>query len=120
MGHPQVVADQLPPLNGYLGTVSRELRQNGGEYRVNQEVTLSLRALLLRDEYRRDRHQLVQDFYIPCLEQASLYCRAVGFFSSTSMAAVASPCLSPEDAQVITQGALVYFSIFSHTGDLNH
>ncbi|MGB7413177.1 MAG: hypothetical protein WA902_03130 [Thermosynechococcaceae cyanobacterium] len=82
---------------------------------------MSLRTLPIKDEYRSDRNQLVQDFYIPCLEQASLYCRAVGFFSSTSMAAVAgglsafirtggqmrlvaSPCLSEEDANAIAKG----------------
>jgi HKD family nuclease len=82
---------------------------------------LSLRNLDLQDEYRSDRDCLIQDFYIPCLEKATLYSRAVGFFSSTSMAAVAkgltalirsggkmrlvaSPYLSTEDIEAITQG----------------
>jgi DNA phosphorothioation system restriction enzyme len=82
---------------------------------------LSLRTLNLRDEYRSDNCQLIQDFYVPCLEQATLYSRAVGFFSSTSMAAaangltvfirtggrmrlVASPNLSEEDAMAIAAG----------------
>jgi len=50
---------------------------------------LSLKELQIRDEYRSDCDHLIQDFYIPCLEQSSGYSRAVGFFSSSSMAAVA-------------------------------
>ncbi|WP_008318108.1 DEAD/DEAH box helicase family protein [Leptolyngbya sp. PCC 6406] len=82
---------------------------------------MSLKALQIRDEYRSDRDRLIQDFYIPCLEQATTYDRAVGFFSSSSMAAVAqgltafirsggrmrlitSPQLSASDVQAIEQG----------------
>lgn len=82
---------------------------------------MSLRNLKLSDEYRSDNCQLIQDFYLPCLERATLYSRAVGFFSSTSMAAVASgltvfiktggrmrlvasPNLSKEDATAIMAG----------------
>ncbi|MGB8701923.1 MAG: phospholipase D-like domain-containing protein, partial [Thermosynechococcaceae cyanobacterium] len=82
---------------------------------------MNLKALQIRDEYRSDDCHLVRDFYVPCLEQATLYSRAVGFFSSTSMAAVAnglsvfirtagrmrlvaSPILSEEDAMAIAQG----------------
>jgi superfamily II DNA or RNA helicase len=82
---------------------------------------LSLRDLAIQDEYRSDRSDLIREFYIPCLENATVYRRAVGFFSSTSMAAatkgltalirsggkmqlVASPCLSQEDAEAIATG----------------
>lgn len=82
---------------------------------------MSLRDLLIKDEYRSDRCNLIQEFYIPCLENATVYKRAVGFFSSTSMAVaakgltalirsggkmqlVASPCLSEEDAEAIARG----------------
>lgn len=82
---------------------------------------MSLRELAIRDEYRSDRCDLIEDFYIPCLEQATVYSRAVGFFSSTSMIAVskgltaliraggtmrlvASPCLSSEDIEAIATG----------------
>ncbi|WP_019500933.1 hypothetical protein [Pseudanabaena sp. PCC 6802] len=51
---------------------------------------MALKDLDIKGEYRSDRCDLIQDFYIPCLEKATLYSRAVGFFSSTSMAAVAS------------------------------
>ncbi|MBE9078906.1 hypothetical protein IQ241_16670 [Romeria aff. gracilis LEGE 07310] len=50
---------------------------------------MGLAELPLRAEYRSDRAHLIQDFYLPCLERAIRYDRAVGFFSSTSMAAVA-------------------------------
>ena len=80
-----------------------------------------LNDLSLQSEYRSDTCDLVQDFYIPCLENSILYSRAVGFFSSTSMATVAkglmsllrsgwkmrliaSPCLSEQDAEAIALG----------------
>ena len=80
-----------------------------------------LSDLTLQSEYRSDNSNLVQDFYIPCLENSILYSRAVGFFSSTSMATVskglmsllrsggkirliASPCLSAEEAEAIALG----------------
>lgn len=82
---------------------------------------MSLKELRIRDEYRSDRDHLIQDFYIPCLEQSSGYSRAVGFFSSSSMAAVAqgltafvrsegwmrlvtSPKLSSDDIEAISRG----------------
>ncbi len=82
---------------------------------------MSLKYLALKDEYRSDRSSLIHDFYVPCLENATVYSRAVGFFSSTSMAAVAkglktlirsggkmqlvaSPYLSAEDTEAINQG----------------
>ncbi|MEO1744064.1 MAG: DNA phosphorothioation system restriction enzyme, partial [Cyanobacteria bacterium J06629_9] len=82
---------------------------------------MTLQGLSLKEEYRSDGCDLIRDFYVPCLSQATGYDRAVGFFSSTSMAAVArgltafvrsqgkmrliaSPCLSAEDAEAIEQG----------------
>ncbi|MEQ8537529.1 MAG: DEAD/DEAH box helicase family protein [Coleofasciculus sp. D1-CHI-01] len=82
---------------------------------------MGLSDLSIQDEYRSDRVDIIRDFYLPCLEQATVYKRAVGFFSSTSMAAaargitalirsggkmqlVASPYLSPEDAEAIATG----------------
>jgi len=84
-------------------------------------ATLSLKELQIQDEYRSDRDNLLRDFYIPCLERATVYNRAVGFFSSSSMAAVAqgltafirsggqmrlvtSPKLSDEDIEAIARG----------------
>lgn len=82
---------------------------------------MSLKDLALRNQYRSDRHDLLNDFYVPCLKQAEAYDRAVGFFSSTSLALaaqglaafvktggkmrlIASPHLSDEDIQAIEQG----------------
>lgn len=82
---------------------------------------MSLKDLDLRNQYRSDRHNLLQDFYIPCLSRAVTYDRAVGFFSSTSLALaaqglsyfiqsngrmrlVASPHLSAEDIAAIEKG----------------
>ncbi|MGA7936032.1 MAG: DEAD/DEAH box helicase family protein, partial [Kovacikia sp.] len=82
---------------------------------------MSLRDFDLRHQYRSDRHQLLENFYIPCLERSLTYDRAVGFFSSTSLAAaakgitalirgggqmrlIASPHLSRADAEAIVQG----------------
>ncbi len=82
---------------------------------------MSLRDLDLRHQYRSDRHQLLEDFYILCLERSLTYDRAVGFFSSSSLAAaakgitalirvggrmrlIASPHLSQADADAIAQG----------------
>lgn len=82
---------------------------------------MSLKALKIRDEYRSDSCNLIQDFYVPCLESSVIYSRAVGFFSSTALAAaakgilalirsggkmqlIASPYLSQEDAEAIARG----------------
>ncbi|MGI0492165.1 DEAD/DEAH box helicase family protein [Alkalinema pantanalense CENA528] len=83
--------------------------------------SMILKNLDLRNQYRSDRHNLLEDFYIPCLERSLSYDRAVGFFSSTSLAAaakgvsaliggggrmrlIASPHLSSEDAEAISKG----------------
>ena len=72
--------------------------------------------------YRTGTHDLVKDFYRPCLEASVHYDRAVGYFSSTSLAAasaglkpfisrpdarmrlIASPALSDEDIEAIEAG----------------
>ena len=82
---------------------------------------MSLQDINIQDHYRSDRHNLIEDFYVPCLSETTLYSRAVGYFSSTSIVAVAqglaalidgggkmrlvaSPCLSPEDIEAIEKG----------------
>jgi len=50
-------------------------------------MTVGLSDLSIQDEYRSDRVDIIRDFYLPCLEQATVYKQAVEFFSSTSMAA---------------------------------
>jgi hypothetical protein len=47
----------------------------------------SLRDLPLRNQYRSNRDDLLQNFYVSCLERSILYERAVEFFSSTSLVA---------------------------------
>src|SRR6266478_2066507 len=49
----------------------------------------SLRLVSLRQDYRSGEHNLLTDFYIPCLKQSRTYYRAVGFFCSTALAVAA-------------------------------
>ena len=73
-----------------------------------------LRDLSLQPAYRSGRDALLDDFYVPCLQESVLYDRAVGYFSSTLYHVVAlafsdfvrrggrirlicSPALTPED-----------------------
>ena len=46
---------------------------------------MSLRDVPLRPEYRSLLHDVVSDFYTPTLSEATLYQRAVGFFSSSAL-----------------------------------
>lgn len=46
----------------------------------------TLRALDLTGRYRSDREDVVREFYIPALSVATSYSRAVGYFTSTSLA----------------------------------
>ena len=80
-----------------------------------------LRELHLAPSYRSDRNNLVADFYLPCLREATRYSRAVGYFTSTSLSAaakglyrfisrrgymrlIASPLLNKEDAEAMRKG----------------
>lgn len=77
-----------------------------------------LQDLNLRTSYRSGRDSLLDDFYVPCLQEAVRYDRAVGYFSSTlyqvvglafadfarrggRMRLICSPALSPEDFTVM-------------------
>ena len=81
---------------------------------------MSLQDVSVKNEYRSLIDNVVQEFYIPLLEQAKVYKRAVGFFSSSSLVEitkgiatmasnggkiqiVASPYLS-EDIEAIQKG----------------
>lgn len=92
-----------------------------GQYNYKTYQGGSLVYLNILEEYRSDKDHLIQDFYLPCLEQSVLYRRAVGYFSSSSIVAVAkgltglirvggsmqlvaSPYLTPEDVQAILTG----------------
>ena len=82
---------------------------------------MSFLELRLKTEYRSRRDDVIKDFYNPVLNQAVLYKRAVGFFSSSALVAMsagicgliknggsiqmtASPHLSPEDFAAINDG----------------
>ena len=82
---------------------------------------MSLKDVELKKEYRSLLDNVVQDFYIPLLKDATLYQRAVGFFSSSSLVEiskgiaamaeaggkiqiVASPYLSDEDIEAMKKG----------------
>ncbi len=52
-------------------------------------ATFAQLAGKLRVSYRSGRDDLVRDFYVPCLERAVLYRRAVGYFTSASLATAA-------------------------------
>ncbi len=79
-----------------------------------------LEDLDLEDDYRSGRDSLLEDFYIPCLQEAIAYDRAVGYFSSSLLHMVAiafsefvrrgghmrlicSPALRPDDFDAMKQ-----------------
>nr|WP_238341611.1 DEAD/DEAH box helicase family protein [Actinopolymorpha rutila] len=79
-----------------------------------------MRDLDLQPDYRSGQDSLLDDFYVPCLQESVLYDRAVGFFSSTLFHVVAvaysdfvrrggrlrlicSPALKPEDFEAMKQ-----------------
>jgi DNA phosphorothioation system restriction enzyme len=82
---------------------------------------MSLRDLGIGDSYRSDRNDLAREFYVPCLGEATSYDRAVGYFTSGSLALatrgldtfvrrsgtmrlVASPHLTEDDAADMAAG----------------
>ncbi|MFW6008621.1 MAG: DEAD/DEAH box helicase family protein, partial [archaeon] len=82
---------------------------------------MSFKNLELKIKYRSSDDDIVSDFYIPVLNNAKLYKRAVGFFSSSSLLQVskgitgllrnngkiklvASPKLNKKDIEAINQG----------------
>lgn len=83
--------------------------------------TSGLRSLALASRYRSNRGDIVQDFYVPAFKVASSYSRAVGYFTSTSLALysrgieafaerggnmrlIASPQLTEDDVLDIQRG----------------
>lgn len=80
-----------------------------------------LRSLSLATRYRSNRGDVVQGFYLPAFQVATSYSRAVGYFTSTSLALysrgietfaerggtmrlIASPHLTEDDARDIERG----------------
>jgi superfamily II DNA or RNA helicase len=86
-------------------------------------VTLdsTLRELPLKGAYHKGQDDIASSFYLPCMDRASTYDRAVGFFSSTiyalawpslrrfvehggRMRIICSPVLSHEDVEALGTG----------------
>lgn len=82
---------------------------------------MGLNILKLKRFYRGDSDSLIDHFFIPCLKESTKYFRAVGFFTSQSLASsamglsiflkkggemrfVASPLLTLEDIKAIETG----------------
>lgn len=80
-----------------------------------------LKDLELKEEYRSDEADIVSEFYVPCLSEAVLYRRAVGYFTSNSiqiamrgianfienegsMQLITSPQFSKDDYEAIEKG----------------
>jgi superfamily II DNA or RNA helicase len=53
---------------------------------VTGQPSAGLRSLDITGRYRSDRDDVVQKFYVPALSVATSYSRAVGYFTSTSLA----------------------------------
>ena len=82
---------------------------------------MSLKDINIKQEYRSLSDDIINDFYIPLLSEATLYQRAVGFFSSSALIEltkgicgliknggkirlIASPRLSEDDIEAINNG----------------
>lgn len=82
---------------------------------------MSFKELSLRKHYKTYKNDIIKEFYTPVLQQAVLYQRAVGFFSSTALIDltkgisgmirnggriqfIVSPLLSQEDIEAISKG----------------
>ncbi len=80
-----------------------------------------LRNLPVRFSYRTGRDNMVNDFYIPCLKNCTIYRRAAGYFTSSGLALaaqgvaalvdnggkmqlVASPALEAADVEALIDG----------------
>ena len=46
---------------------------------------MSFTEIDIKQEYRSRLDNVIKDFYVPVLKEATLYKRAVGFFSSTAL-----------------------------------
>lgn len=85
---------------------------------------MALQDLALQTSYRSGRDSLLDDFYVPCLQEAVRYDRAVGYFSSSlyqvvgvafsdfvrrggRMRLVCSPALAPDDFDAMQHAVAV-------------
>ena len=82
---------------------------------------MSFKDLSLLKQYKTYKNDIIKEFYTPVLQQAILYQRAVGFFSSTALIEltkgisgmirnggkiqfIVSPFLTQEDIDAINKG----------------
>lgn len=82
---------------------------------------MGYKSLIILRSYKTNKHNIVNDFYLPVLKESVLYKRAVGFFSSTALIDlskgisglvknggkikfIVSPLLSEEDINAIQRG----------------
>jgi superfamily II DNA or RNA helicase len=103
------VADRLGRACGNIGAT------------MTPTTHIGLRTLDLNDHYRSDEHDVVSGFFVPVLATATRYDRAVGYFSSSSLALyayglesfaerqgrmrlIASPALTEDDITDIQLG----------------
>ena len=54
-----------------------------------RQANSTLADLPLETEYRSDCHDLVRDFYLPCLQRSTQYRRAVGCFTRRGLSVAA-------------------------------
>ena len=96
-------------------------RRDTGSSVIGGKDAPALRSLNIAARYRSDREDVVADFYVPALSAAVSYSRAVGYFTSTSLALfarglrdfadrggtmrlIASPHLNADDITDIERG----------------
>lgn len=96
--------------------------RSSSSYTMNGRISNAmLSRLQLGHDYRSDRSNMVEEFYVPCLSESVEYWRAVGYFTSHGLALagkglatfvsnggkmrlVASPLLEPDDIEAIRLG----------------
>lgn len=96
---------------------ARDVKTNG----LHIEKVPTLVSLPLQTSYRTSKGNIVDSFYSPCLQHATFYKRAVGYFTSSGLAAaakglaafikgngsmqlVASPFLEASDCEAMQKG----------------
>ena len=104
-----------------VGCMKAGARSTSTQIGVDRNVTKTLRDVHLRSWYSSGRSDLLRDFYIPCLEAATLYDRAAGYFRSSIFVVaglafvdfverggrvrlICSPDLSEQDMEAIRRG----------------
>ena len=69
-----------------------------------RQANSTLADLPLETEYRSDCHDLVRDFYLPCLQRSTQYRRAVGYFTSRGLSVAAQGITALIQAAALSVG----------------